>query len=404
MSESALIIRTGKPGNGKTLNTIKEVDAQAKKQGRTVYFYNVKGLKPELLQASWFEFEDPYKWPDLPDNSIIVIDEAQGWFGVRDPRKDIPAHISAFETLRHKGHEVHLITQDPRFIDVHARRLCGTHIHYMRVFGSNRVARFHCAEGVYEAVEKIIGYKGAEKTVISLDKKMFGVYTSSSGDHHFKFKPPKALFVLAGCLILIAGLGYKLKDRFLSTPDDPSAVSSPSESVVNQGAKGVFSAITGQQEDQPLTPAQYIAQRTPRIADVPSSAPVYDELTKPVSFPRTYCVLTFDPELMARNGKRMALDFIDGKPAGCQCFTQQNTRLNTSFAYCADVVQNGIFDPTKRDLGSSEGMQAEYGQRQPQPSAPARSLVADAQSSQQRPGSVPVTVIPDSEYPSRPWR
>jgi len=130
-----LILRTGLPGNGKTLNTIKEVDLKAKAEGRVVYYHNVAGLDPSKLSAQWYEFDDPLKWYELPNDSIIVIDEAQGnesqpMFGVRDPRKPVPPHVSAFETVRHKGHEVHLITQDPRFIDVHIRRLCNLHIHF----------------------------------------------------------------------------------------------------------------------------------------------------------------------------------------------------------------------------------------------------------------------------------
>jgi len=81
-----LVIRTGKPGHGKTLNTIREVDRKALAEGRVVYFHNINGLKPDQLQAQWFEFEDPEKWFELPNDSIIVVDEAQGWFGARDPR------------------------------------------------------------------------------------------------------------------------------------------------------------------------------------------------------------------------------------------------------------------------------------------------------------------------------
>lgn len=34
-----LVIRTGKPGHGKTLNTIREVDQKAHAEGRVVYFH-----------------------------------------------------------------------------------------------------------------------------------------------------------------------------------------------------------------------------------------------------------------------------------------------------------------------------------------------------------------------------
>ena len=89
-----LYIRTGKPGHGKTLNTIREVDQKAHAEGRMVYYHNINGLKPEQLQAAWFAFDDPEKWYELPADAIIVVDEAQGWFGARDPRARPPEHIT----------------------------------------------------------------------------------------------------------------------------------------------------------------------------------------------------------------------------------------------------------------------------------------------------------------------
>lgn len=186
-----LVLRTGLPGNGKTLNTIKEVDTKAYAENRVVYYHNVAGLKPELLKAQWFEFEDPLKWNELPHNSIIVIDEAQGseqrpMFGVRDPRKPVPPHVSALETIRHGGYELNLITQDPRFIDVHARRLCNKHVHYWRIFGSQKISRYETPRVVND-VEKLTSFSQSSRQIITLDKKYFGLYTSSKGDHHFKF-------------------------------------------------------------------------------------------------------------------------------------------------------------------------------------------------------------------------
>jgi zona occludens toxin len=174
-----LFLRTGLQGHGKTLNTIKEVDKKAFSESRSVYFHNIAELKTDQLRAAWFSFDDPTLWFDLPHNSIIVIDEAQTWFGVRDMRIKVPEHISRFETMRHSGHEVHLITQDPRFIDVHARRLCnGGHIHYWRVFKSSRLIRYE-SQTVIEKVELKTAFKDADKISIKLDSRFFSVYKSS---------------------------------------------------------------------------------------------------------------------------------------------------------------------------------------------------------------------------------
>ena len=349
-----LYIRTGKPGHGKTLNTIREVDQKAHAEGRTVYYHNINGLKSEQLQAAWFSFEDPEKWFELPADSIIVVDEAQGWFGARDPRARPPEHISRFETMRHNGHEVHLVTQDPRYIDVHLRRLCNGHIHYWRVFKSQQLLRFE-SEAVIEKVETKTSFKDADKKSLRLDKKYFAVYTSSNAQHHFQTKLPTK-FILAMMVIVGSGiLVYRAYDRY-AAEQVKAQQADPAEapaSMVDQvkSTVGSFIKPTGQPGEQgsQISPAQYLDQRAPRIPQIPASAPIYDPLTQPVAHPRLYCMSSTDPNTYAREFNRMSSAVVNGKPTVCQCYTQQGTRVNTDFAFCSNVVENGYFDPSIPD-------------------------------------------------------
>ena len=347
-----IVIRTGKPGNGKTLNAIREIDKQAKEQNRPVYYHNINGLQPEKLQADWYKFEDPLLWYELPQDSIIVVDEAQGnaqqpMFGVRDPRKDVPMHVSMFETLRHRGHEVHLITQDPRFLDVHIRRLCNRHIHFWRIMGSPQLIRFE-SDTVISDVEKKSAFKDADRTTVKLDKKMFGVYSSANAGHHFKLRLP-VKFVFAIVFIIgavFSGVLYigKLKDQTSPTaaPDSTSV-----ESVAAQVLPGLSLGKSGTAQ-----PDRYFPDRKLRVADIPASAPMYDELTKPVSYPRLYCVSSSEPAIYTRNSDSPR-QIVNGQPTVCQCYTQQGTRVPTEFQFCADVVRYGYFDPAIPDRGVS---------------------------------------------------
>jgi len=355
-----LVIRTGKPGHGKTLNTIREVDQKAHAEGRVVYFHNINGLKPDQLQAQWFEFEDPEKWFELPNDSIIVVDEAQGWFGSRDPRARPPEHITRFETMRHQGHEVHLVTQDPRYLDVHLRRLCNTHIHYWRVFKSAQLLRFE-SEVVVEKVELKTSFKDSDKKSLRLDKRYFGAYTSSNAKHHFQAKVPTK-FILAICVLIGAGiLVYRAYERYNAEQTALEATSSaPAGSMVDQvrDTVGAFIKPVGDTKtDAPESLSSYIGRRVPRVPQVPSSAPIYDELTQPVSFPRLYCMSSTDPATYAREFGRMAHAVVNGTPTVCQCYTQQSTRVETDFAFCMRVVENGFFDPTLPDRSTGERTQ-----------------------------------------------
>lgn len=345
-----LYIRTGKPGHGKTLNTIREVDEKALREGRTVYYHNIKGLKPELLKASWFEFEDPHLWHQLPNDSIVVIDEAQGWFGQRDPRARPPEHITRFETMRHNGFEVHLITQDPRYLDVHLRRLCNGHIHYWRVFKSSQLLRFE-SEAVIEKVEVKSSFKDADKKTIRLDKKYFGVYTSTEAKHHFQFKAPKKM--IFAVLALLAALFMVL--RAYSRYEESSVAAQTADSaptMAEQVKSSVGSLINPANvltKNEPVTLDAYLAKRTPRIPDLPSSAPIYDELTQPQTYPKLSCVMSSDEGYIERNRQRYRVIKSADKAYICECFTQQGTWHKTSFSFCRNTVQRGYFDPAKPD-------------------------------------------------------
>jgi hypothetical protein len=354
-----LYIRTGKPGHGKTLNTLREVDEKAFNESRPVYFHNINGLKPELLKASWFQFDDPELWYQLPKDAIVVVDEAQGWFGARDTRGRPPEHITRFETMRHDGFEVHLITQDPRYLDVHLRRLCNGHIHYWRVFKSAQLLRFE-SEVVIEKVEVKSSFKDADKKTLRLDKKFFGVYTSTNAQHHFQTKLPTK-FLLAGAVILGAAfMVYRAYERYELGKEQPQAATdapTADKGLVDQVKGQVGSLINpiGTAAGKgPLSPQKYIALRTPRIADLPSSAPIYDELTQPKTYPRLSCVMSSDEGYIERNRRRYRVVDTGSKAYICECFTQQGTWHKTSFSFCKNTVQHGYFDAAIADRGSGQ--------------------------------------------------
>lgn len=369
-----LYIRTGKPGHGKTLNTIREVDAKAFEEGRPVYFHNINGLKPELLRASWFHFEDPEKWFDLPKDSIIVVDEAQGWFGARDTRARPPEHITRFETMRHQGHEVHLVTQDPRYIDVHLRRLCNGHVHYWRVFKSQQLLRFE-SDSVIEKVELKSSFKDADKKTVRLDKKFFGVYTSANAKHHFQTKLPTkfllAVAVIGGAVFLVYRAYERYEQGKAPAPVEQGAPQADKD-IVDQvkGSVGslIAPATSGGSSKEPISVEKYIALRTPRIPDVPSSAPLYDELTQPKTYPKLSCVMSSDEGYIERNKHRYRVVRTGNRASICECYTQQGTWYQTSYSFCLNTVKHGYFDPAIADRGSEQDRMSS--ERMPPPPEP----------------------------------
>lgn len=386
-----IFLHTGLPGHGKTLNTIKEVDAASVEQDRPVYYHNITGLDPSKLKGQWYEFEDPHKWFELPENSIIFVDECQHFFQPRDTRKERPDYIAHFQTHRHKGFDVHLVTQDMRFIDVEVRRLVGNHVHYWRPFGLNKISRYEYEKAT--DFEKVSERAFAKRTIVSVDKNFFGAYKSAVG-HHVKVKLPFRVYVIVGVLLVCGFMFYRVYDRLNSSTE--VAETPVPETTIQDTAKTLIGGVTSSLGFTPdaanggsatLTTAQYLERQLPRVADLPSSAPIYDDLTRPVSYPRLYCMSSTDKGIVDRaRARQQAVRWINDVLTTCQCYTQQGTRYKTDFDFCMQSSTEGYFDPAVPDRSGQRDMM----QQAPQHQAP---LQQQASYAPQQPADIaPVTV------------
>ncbi|MNF64901.1 hypothetical protein D3C84_466470 [compost metagenome] len=151
-------------------------------------------------------------------------------------------------------------------------------------------------------------------------------------------------------ILLVVGLGYWLvkanKDEMATLREggSPEQLAAASAGL----PQGQGQTLQAPRHDGPAGLAEYVEVRTPRVDDVAASAPVYDDLTKPRDFPRPICAATSDQALVDKAPRRrQTLGVYDNKPHACQCYTQQMTRMATTFDFCMDVVVNGYFDDTR---------------------------------------------------------
>lgn len=428
-----LFLRTGLPGAGKTLNAIREIDIEHQADPdnpevrlhkdpdspdlppRTIYYYGIPELKVERLKSKWVEFDTPEKWFDLPDGSVIVIDEAQRVFG-NDGTRARPEKVTRFETHRHQGLDIHLITQHPSLLSSPVRKLVGKHINFIRPYGREKGIFRHEYEFCIDSPEKRVNFKQAQEEKVSLDPAYFGTYKSSTVHTHKPVTPSylKKLPLIIGLTLLpialLVALGYWL---ISSNKDEMAELRSKSTTASGSGAVAPGAAPGAMVSTAPAQPKadKYVDQRTPRVADVAASAPVYDDLTKPRSFPKPICAATSDPNLVIKAQNRgLPTGWVRGVEYSCQCYTQQVTKLRTTFDFCMDVVNNGFFDDTKVPPSYASGY-SRNGSLNTVPAAePAAAIQRGRAASSPTPvdsyssTSVPVTVVADSEYPSRPWR
>ena len=325
-----LYLMTGTPGAGKTLNTIEFIDTEPSFKDRPVYYFNVAGASPEL---GWTELseEEAREWYTLPHGSIILMDEAYKIFPIRGPSQKVPLHVEKLAEHRHSGYDVILICQKVKGqVDSFIRGLVNHHWHYSRKFGANFSTRFMwevCQENVDGYHEK----REAQTKVCRFNKKYFNAYKSAE-IHTVKKRPPyvKILILIGGVAVglyaassaisLATGFNNRAQSAFDVHPGDSPPVESSSP--------GSFVPAAIRQTDQ--TPLDWYEARSARIEGFPHTAPVYDELTQPATFPRPNCIL-----------------LIDRNPQKCVCHSQQATRMDVPHDLCVSIVKHGWFDDTR---------------------------------------------------------
>lgn len=169
------------------------------------------------FNLDWRHFDDPTKWMDLPNGSVIVVDECQDYFPPMSPSAKRPLHYSQFAKHRHSGVDIHLVTQTESLLDMSVRRMAHRHIHYFNKFGGSVVHRIEAPKcfNTDSRSELNAQPSGAKKR----DPNYYGVYWSAD-KHTHKLRVPKvyifAAVVLFSAVVFVA---YGTYD-FLSGSDN----------------------------------------------------------------------------------------------------------------------------------------------------------------------------------------
>lgn len=330
---------TGLPRQGKTLFTFVHVQERAKRENRPVYYCNI----PEVSLDGWRQIDHPDKWLEVPNDSIIVVDELQDFWGMASSGARVPLPILELSKHGKRGIDFYFITQDPTLVHATPRKLCETHYHVVRAFGSEN-AMVHKFNRMQTDPEKVKGK--AEKIPWRYPKDAFGKkdkagnwitkpWYKSADVHNIKRQIPLKVWAIPGVLILAALAVWAGVALFSGTlqraktgpalPGMPaSGISGPMASASPPGGP----PAAGPGGGQPMTAAQYLQVRTARLPDFAHTAPVYDSVTQPTEAPY--------PAACVSMGKR------------CDCYTQQGTLLRVSRPTCMQIVQYGFFMDWKK--------------------------------------------------------
>jgi len=350
-----LKIITGTPGNGKTLYTIESVEKLREERKKKslpsdVYYWNIGKLTLDwrpIGDADTFgkldEGVEPdaskvVHWFELPAGAIIVIDEAQKVFPVRPRGAPVPKHVSELETHRHRGIDIILLTQNPKLIDSHVRKLCGMHHHLRRVFGMERSHLFTWTEECAD-VDTRNNFSRAQDSYWTFAKKYYGTYKSAEVHTHAATLPKKWIATIAICVLSFPLLVWMAWSRLY--PDESVTQEQLGQALDQQHRKTVDEVVVKVKELMERDPWDARLHQ-PRVSSIDASAPFYDALVRPVSMPK-----------VAGCGK-LVFHEPTGERIDCWCSSQQGTRLTMSTRECLRYMEKGWFDFTKPDVDPRE--------------------------------------------------
>jgi len=340
---------TGQPGAGKTIGALEYVMNDNQFENRPVYVYGVRGLNVE----GWTEItkEQVLTWWELPEGSVVIIDECQDIWRPRGQGKEVPEHVQRLEKHRHLGFDFVLTFQFPTQIDTVVRHLITDHFHSHRAMGVNARTIYHwdglCIDPLSRTKQKL-----ATSKTRPFPKEIFEKYESASL-HTAKPKIPLFVYALIPLVILIVGILIflfnkisGLGDEFESSGEEGD-VATESTSLVGGLIPQVASLDSNGNEV--ITAAKYLEHRKPRVVNHHYSAAIYDELNVARSLPRAHC--------LSSNVIRK------GRPQ-CKCYTQQMTWLRSiDEEQCLAYIKDGYeFDYTVEENSDDSGrMAAESG-------------------------------------------
>lgn len=301
-----ITLLTGNPGAGKTAQLVEWL--------RTIYTDRplyVQGLEGLSLAH---EPVDAARWHlDVPDGSIVVVDEVQNVWRPRGPGHAPHDSVKALETHRHRGVDFFLTTQKPTLVDSNVRALVGRHVH---IRDTGWLGRY-----IYEWPEcsENLAWKTCHlKRKFKLPKKAFDLYKSSNL-HTTVQKSRSMMPLITGALVLVAMLLVFLVYRTVASKVEAKpaaqAASAPGPALGSNVVRG----------QGVLSASELRASFVPRLAAQPNSAPAYDDIRKVVAMPRImggYC-----------------------QAKQCHCFIQDGRRAPIDARACYEWLKNPPFDP-----------------------------------------------------------
>ncbi len=336
----ALYLVTGQPGHGKTAYALDKA-FQFQKAGRAIYAHGVKDL--DYQKAGWTYLEDPRQWDQLPDGSVILLDECYTVFPNRNPGAAVPPFIQAMATHRHRGFDFIMVAQQGLQLDPFLRGLYEEHVHVRQtsvIRSKTKLKRWN----QYQS-----NVQGACNDVVDWvrPKYVFDYYTSTTLVTTKRQIPMWLRWVGIGVLVLLLLL-FAIRWYFASKIAEYEKPAATANAALRGGAPASATSVAGAGAGAAVTyetPTDYAKAHLPRFATMPWTAPVFDQRATTAD-PQLYCMSSQS----GRDGQGRQTE------GGCTCMTEQGTAYDISQPECRTIARyGGVYNPYKQQQEMQQG-------------------------------------------------
>lgn len=335
-----LYLVTGQPGHGKTAYALDKA-FKMQKEGRAIYAHGVKDL--DYAKANFTYLENPAEWEQLPDGSVILLDECYTVLPNRNPGAKVPPHIEAMARHRHRGFDFILIAQQGLQLDPFLRGLYEEHVHVRQTSvlrSKTKLKRWN----QYQS-----NVQGACNDTVDWvrPRYVFDYYTSTTMVTTKRQIPMWIRWVLIGVValgVILFGIywyyskkiaGFEAENlQHAGQPATRAAATAGSGATVGADAPRVYD-----------TPTDYAKAHLPRFGTMPWTAPVFDQRATTAD-PQVYC-------MSSQAGRDGSGQHTEGS---CTCMTEQGTAYDLSQPECRTIARyGGVYNPYKQQREMQPG-------------------------------------------------
>lgn len=375
----ALYLVTGQPGHGKTAYALDKA-FQFKKEGRAIYAHGVKDL--DYGKAGFTYLENPAEWEQLPDGSVVVLDECYTVLPNRNPGAKVPPHIEAMARHRHRGFDFILIAQQGLQLDPFLRGLYEEHVHVRQtsiIRSKTKLKRWNQYQSnVQTACSDTVDWVRP--------KYVFDYYTSTTMVTTKRQLPIWIRWVMIGSVVLLVLL-LVVKWYFAAKiagveGDRPPAAQSITRAAATAGSGATVGADAARVYE---SPTDYAKAHLPRFGTMPWTAPVFDQRAT-----------TADPQLFCMSSQAGRDGSGKHTEGSCTCMTEQGTAYDLSQPECRTIARYGsVYNPYKQQREMQPGTALPVSIDAPAVAAPV--APASTESALISVGERPVGTFPESK-------